>query len=174
MRNAVSSAVLLALSIAAPALAQSPAQPVTPCDLARDPQSFNGKIVRFTATILIGFEQFEVLTANCGGRKADSIWLEYGRGPKHQPTIWCCGNIDPSDELTLVQDAEFRKFHRLLTARREAQVNATLVGRFDSAPSSICPDGVHNCCTQALGHFKLSCARLVIQSVAGAVFAKHR
>jgi hypothetical protein len=66
------------------------------------------------------FEEFEVSTQTCTGSEPGlGIWLEYGSGPKSQPTVWCCGDLKPVDPLRLVQDREFKRFHRFITARRK-------------------------------------------------------
>jgi hypothetical protein len=58
-------------------------------ETAMDPDRFNGKIVTIRGRVKIAFEDFELSTTECKGREIDSIWLEYGKGPKKQPTIWC-------------------------------------------------------------------------------------
>src|SRR5579871_53380 len=71
----------------------------TLCDLVTAPERFNGQIVSLNSRILIAFEDFELSARSCQGKKIDSVWLEYGRGPKRQPTTWCCGDIVPRDPL---------------------------------------------------------------------------
>jgi hypothetical protein len=118
--------------------------------------------------VQIAFEDFELSAETCEGGKIDGIWLEYGRGPKKQPTIWCCGDLTPRDPLVLVQDNEFRRFHRLLTAKKRAgRITATLAGRFDSVETEPCPgDSKARCCGFGnFGHFGMACGRLVIQRV---------
>lgn len=151
----------------------------TVCEIAASPERFNGKLVRLRDRIAIGFEQFELLTTGCTARRIDNVWLEYGRGPKRQPTIWCCGDMVPRDPLKLLQNSAFRKFHYYLTARASGsrlgedykyRVTATLLGRVDAVPTEPCPSGKGACCkTGGYGHFGASCARLVIQSVADVV-----
>jgi hypothetical protein len=76
----------------------------------------------------------------------------------------------------MVENREFRRFHRLLTAEKNAKrcydcylyrVTATLVGRFDTVDSDPCPgDAQARCCGFGnFGHFGLACGRLVIQRV---------
>jgi hypothetical protein len=40
-------------------------------------------------------------------------------------------------------------------------------------PTEACPFGPGNCCQGAFGHFGLTCARVVIQSVSGAARARR-
>jgi hypothetical protein len=154
------------------------ARPV--CELAKTPDTFNGRIVSVRGRILIGFEEFRFSAADCGARKVDEIWLEYGSGPKRQPTTWCCGDMVPRDALALVEDQEFRGFHKVLTAqsRRKGchegechlyEVTATLTGRLDVADLEPGPNGTSVCRLGGFGHFGVACARLVIQSVSDVV-----
>ncbi len=149
------------------------------CQIVQQPDRYNGTLVTVRAPVKIAFEDFELSASACDSKKIDAIWLEYGKGPKHQPTTWCCGNIVPGDSLAVVQNDEFRKFHRHLTAQKRTkgcyegqcylyEVTATLTGRFDSVPTQPCPDHEHLCCSKAgFGHFGAFCGRLVIQSVEG-------
>jgi hypothetical protein len=80
---------------------------------------------------------------SCPQKVADGIWLEYGKGPKTQPTTWCCGDLRPGDQLGPIQDFAFRKFDSYLRAVRKGKplyaVTATLSGRFDTVPTMTCP-----------------------------------
>jgi hypothetical protein len=152
------------------------------CETAMDPDRFNGKIVTIRGRVKIAFEDFELSTTECKGREIDSIWLEYGKGPKKQPTIWCCGDLTPKDaQIVLIQNKEFRSFHRYLTAQRRTKgcyfgqcylysVTATLTGRLDAVPAVTCPVGTSQCPKQrGFGHFGMFTARLVIESVSDVV-----
>jgi len=146
------------------------------CDIARNPAQFNGELVRVRRQIQIAFEQFELAGADCKGQAISGIWLEYGRGPKRQPTTWCCGDMIPRDNIALIEDKDFRTFHRYLTAQRRKRdcyqggcyantVTATITGRIDAAKTRTCPDGKSSCCAAGFGHFGTYCVRLVIQKV---------
>jgi hypothetical protein len=150
------------------------------CELAKTPETLNGKIVSVRGRVLIGFEEFMFSTADCASRKVNGIWLEYGRGPKRQPTIWCCGDMVPRDALAIVQNQEFQRFHRQLTAQSRRKgchagechlydVTATLTGRLDVADLEPGPKGTSVCPNGGFGHFGVSCARLVIESVSDVV-----
>jgi len=148
----------------------------TVCELVKTPERFNSQLVTLHGPIQIAFEDFSLSASECIERKIDSIWLEYGRGPKRQPTIWCCGDMVPRDPLALVQDNEFRRFHRYITTEKKTKgcydcylyhVTATLTGRFDAVETEPCPgDASSRCCgVGGFGHFGMACGRLVIQAV---------
>jgi hypothetical protein len=147
---------------------------VSVCDVLKRPERFDGSIVTLRSRVFIAFEDFEVSDKDCAAPKIDSIWLEYGRGPKRQPTTWCCGDMVPRDRLALVENADFRSFHRFLTAQttkgcREEQcyryaVTATMTGRVDAVKPETLPNGQSRC-TDGFRHFGVYCARLVIQKV---------
>jgi hypothetical protein len=146
-------------------------QPIhtTVCEVVKSPASFNGKIVTLRGPIQIAFENFGLSASDCKEQKIDYLWLEYGRGPKRQPTIWCCGDMIPRDRLALVQNAEFHRFHRCLTAAKKAKacydcyryrVTATLTGRsVEPRPGALC----------GFGHLGAACGRLVIGAVSDVV-----
>jgi hypothetical protein len=154
----------------------------TVCEVAGHPDQFAGKIMSIRGLVLLAFEDFSFSAKECQGRKIDDIWLEYGRGPKNQPTTWCCGDLTPRDSLQLIQDKNFRDFHRKLTAHggkgpygaREKylyDVTATLTGRFEIVPAEVrtADNNAQYCLGYGFGHFGLACARLVIQSVSNVV-----
>jgi len=151
------------------------------CDVAREPLAYNGTLVAIRGAVRIAFEDFQISTALCDARQIDGIWLQYGSGPKAQPTTWCCGNLTPRDPPRLNEDAEFRRFDRYLTAQKHSKdchlgdcyiyaVTATLAGRLDAVPTKLCPDGKSHCCPAGgFGHLGFACARLIIQSVSDVV-----
>jgi len=113
------------------------------CEILSRPQEYNGKTVTLRAVVSIGFENFRLSASGCKPVGMDGIWLEYGSGPKRQPTTWCCGDMTPRDPLQLVEDADFRRFHQYLTAQRRGNgcyegqcylysVTATITGRLDA------------------------------------------
>ena len=153
----------------------------TLCQVLEHPEQFNGKMIVLRGHVQIAFEDFQLSPADCDGRKLDGVWLEYGIGPKKQPTIWCCGDITPRDPLKVIENQEFRRFDHYLTAKRKAkscqearcylyQVTATLNGRLDSVPLLTCQVGKSQCTGgDAFGHLGLFTTRLVIQSVSDVV-----
>lgn len=164
--------IVFAAIITIPALAWGQTnsdQPIrtTVCEVVRAPASFHGKMITLRGPIQISFENFAIPASDCAEKKIDHLWLEYGRGPKKQPTTWCCGDMVPRDSLVLVQNAEFRRFHDYITAVVKAKgcydcylyrVTATLTGRFDAVEPQ-----PHATC--GFGHFGTACGRLVIRAV---------
>jgi hypothetical protein len=156
--------------------------PATLCELVKQPERFDGKIVGVRGLVKFGFEVFALSADDCDGRKLDGVWLEYGKGPKKQPTIWCCGDLTPRDEPALWKNADFRAFHRYLVAQKRTKgcyegecllysVTATLTGRFEAVKTEPCPgDRESHCCPGGgFGHLGFFCGRLVIQSVSDVV-----
>jgi hypothetical protein len=153
----------------------------TMCEVVKSPALFSGKIITLRAPIQIAFENFGLSVSECADKKLDYVWLEYARGPKKQPTTWCCGDMVPRDPLGLKQNSEFQRFHRYITAEKRAKgcydcylyhVTATLTGRFDAVETEPCPGDVKSrCCgvSGGFGHFGMACGRLVIRAVSDVV-----
>jgi hypothetical protein len=141
------------------------------CEVVQSPLAYNGEIVTLRAPVQIAFEKFMLSSSDCSERKIDDVRLEYGKGPRRQPVTWCCGDMVPRDPLVFVQDKDFHRFHRSISAQEHAkylyQVTATLTGRFDSIDTKPCPgDAKSRCCvTAGFGHLGLACGRLVIRAV---------
>src|ERR1700744_4118744 len=53
----------------------------TVCDVLKNPQSFDNKIVRIKGTVTAGFDQFVIHDADCG-QDVNGIWLSYPQGTK--------------------------------------------------------------------------------------------
>jgi hypothetical protein len=114
-------------------------QKVDVCELLANPGAYNHKLVRVTARVSRGFEDFS-LRGGGGCADAKPLWLEYG-GPKPAEATFCCkdGENPPNgnDPLhvegvrtSLKRDAIFRRFDIVTGRLRRAQtVQATLVGR---------------------------------------------
>jgi hypothetical protein len=141
----------------------------------------SANMISVHARVSIAFEHFALSAYNCGSEWTDDVWLEYGRGPKRQPTTWCCGDMIPRDRLVLTQNSDFRNFHRLLTAERRAKgcyagqcyvydVTATIIGRFDAVKAETERNGTRLC--NGFGQFGVYCTRLVIQKVSNVVAEK--
>ncbi len=152
---------------------QTPVMDASVCGILANPMAYDGRLVRARARVWIGFEDF---TLRCEGSAAgqDYLWLEYGSGVKYQPTVWCCGDLTPRDPLKLVQDADFKRFHQLLTAQVKRrgcydcylyEITATLTGRVDVAPQQRDANGRSHCVGGGFGHFGFVCVRMVIASV---------
>jgi hypothetical protein len=67
----------------------------TPCEVGKSPAYFNAKIITLRAPIETAFEDFGLSVSERADKKLDYVWLEYGKGPKRQPTICCCGDMAP-------------------------------------------------------------------------------
>lgn len=161
------------------------AKPTTICAIARDPKQFDKKMVSVRGQVQIAFEDFELPVSACEATVIPGVWLEYGRGPKRQPTPWCCGDLIPRDRLAVIENSDFLKFDRYLTAQRRASgcegrdcyiydVTATINGRFDFGRTEPCRSGSGTCCAAGFGHFGNFCGRIVIESVSGVETVERR
>jgi hypothetical protein len=116
---------------------------VTYCDLAKDPTNYNHALVRLTAFVTHGFEDFHLAEPNCVTPKQHlSIWVTYG-GKAGSNTVYCCPGeaergtraeplIVEGVQIPLIDDTVFQQFSDLLEKERDTTVRATLVGRFFS------------------------------------------
>ena len=139
--------------------AQSPAQPpptrppshprsITYCDLARDPTAYNHDLLRMTAFVTHGFENFGIDEPNCTNpSEYFSIWVMYG-GTAGSNTMYCCPGEAAQQtraqsltvegiQLPLTADRVFQQFRDLLNHEADTTVRATIVGRFFSGPKRI-------------------------------------
>jgi hypothetical protein len=181
--------VALALFVCASAcglLAQ--AVDTTVCDVLKNPESFNGKIVRLKGTVVSGLDQFIIRGDGCG-QQVNAIWLAYPPGSKGKAgplvvlQLQAAHNFAGKYEavtrtpVTLEKSKEFKQFDSLLAQTHDKggmclgcsryEVSATLVGRLD---------GVANAALQrndagkvvgmgGFGNLNAYSARLVLQSV---------
>jgi hypothetical protein len=140
---------------------QIPAKPLdtTICEIEKDPSAFNNKLVRVRGSVLIGSEYSTIGGEAC---PYDGLWFELGGGgspPGLVATIAggsrpgaedADGRIVPPFAITLVRDANFAKFDRLIRAAIKAdkqtaksdeyifhKVTATFVGRIDGVSPEI-------------------------------------
>jgi hypothetical protein len=116
---------------------------VTYCDLARDPAAYNHDLVRLTAFVTHGFEDFQIADPNCvAPAQPFSVWVMYG-GKAESNTIYCCpgeaSTKTRSESLTvegiqipLIEDLIFQQFTNLLEKEQDTTVRVTVVGRFFS------------------------------------------
>jgi hypothetical protein len=61
---------------------------VTYCDLSRDPAAHNRELVRLTAFVTHGFEDFHLADPACH-TQGFSVWVMYG-GKVQSNTMYCC------------------------------------------------------------------------------------
>lgn len=143
---------------------------VTYCELSRDPAAYNHALVRLTAFVTHGFEDFQVTGPDCPTQHF-SVWLMYG-GKAESNTLYCCpgeaGRETRSDSLTvegvqipLVNDPTFQQFIELLKKEPDTSVRSTLVGRFFSGTKETFETGTF---WRGFGHMGC-CSLLVIQRV---------
>jgi hypothetical protein len=159
----------------------------TVCDILKDPQSFNGKIVRIKGTVRVGFDQFVVTGPGCG-QHVNAIWLDYPEysdakaGPaailQVQPAHNFSGTV-PAIERTSVKlekNKDFKQFDLLLSTPYKTkgiclgcmkyEVGATLVGRLDGTAAGIDRDSAGKITAiRGFGNLNAYSARLVLESV---------
>src|SRR5712692_1995810 len=142
------------------------------CQILANPMAYDGKMVRVRGRAVLAYQDFELSAKECDAEKP-GIWLEYGSGPRHQPTIWCCGS-QPKDKLTVVQDKNFSAFDRSLTAQANKadcyncylyEVTATLTGRIDAVEEAVVKDAEQKlAAAHGFGNLGAFRVRLVIRS----------
>jgi hypothetical protein len=114
---------------------------VTFCELSKNPAAYNHALVRLTAFITRGFEDFHLAEPTCP-TQGFTVWVMYG-DKAQSGAIYCCpgegGEKTRPDSLTvegvqlpLVSDSKFQQFTDLLTKEGDTTVRVTAVGRFFS------------------------------------------
>jgi hypothetical protein len=106
------------------------------CEIKKDPEAFNRKLVQITVFVSHGFEDFSAWDPEC--EYTPSVWVEYG-GTKNSDTMYCCGVTPRSSRpkvlkvegipVPLIEDEMFRQFDTLIRSKRGI-IHATIVGRF--------------------------------------------
>jgi len=181
-------ALLLVILTGGPLLAAQPPQTsaatsleprnVTYCELANDPAAYNRGLLRLTAFVTHGFEDFALTQPDCSippGRF--SPWIMYG-GRAESNTIYCCpgeGGVKTRSEplevegfqIPLIDDDEFRNFTHLLKNEWSTVVRVTVIGRFFSGKKETSGSSTY---WQGFGHLGC-CSLFVIQQVEW--FAPH-
>jgi hypothetical protein len=112
---------------------------VSPCELKKDPASYNHKLIQITGFISHGFEDFALMDPGCWSWPP--VWLEYG-GKVASGTMYCCGVtaqrtrakplVVEDIAIELSDDQQFHQFDQLVQRRPDSIVHATIVGRFFS------------------------------------------
>ena len=130
----------------------------TLCEIANDPDRFNGKMIKVRATVLSNFEVSLLSDSGCG--LDSSVWFTYGDA-RHTPSAatesapitsladlkrpesltW--SPMEPSAVITVKEDSEFRKLDSYLSKQFKpkgrnlciscplSSVTAVFTGRFD-------------------------------------------
>ena len=158
------------------------------CDILKNPQSFNGKIVRIKATVSSGFDEFIIRADDCH-HAISSIWLAYPEGTKAksgpvailqlQPASNFGGTVTPVDRAPVVLDKgkDFKQFDSLLATQYKSngiclgctkfEVSATLTGRLDAVVPALGRDAAGKVIgIPGFGNLNAWPTRLVLQSVA--------
>jgi hypothetical protein len=145
---------------------------VTYCELAKDPAAYNHELLRLTAFVTHGFEDFSLTQPNCANPPEHfSVWIMYG-GKAESNTVYCCpgegGGETRSEPLTvegihipLISNKVFQQFADLLKRESDTTVRVKVVGRFFSGEKQ-----AFNGTTYWRGFGHLGCCSLfVIQRV---------
>jgi hypothetical protein len=158
------------------------------CDILKDPQAYNGKIVRIKATIASGFDEFVVKADGCH-HAINSIWLAYPEGTKAKSGPMAIlqlqaasnfgGDVKPAERAPVVLDKskDFKQFDSLLATPYKSngiclgcakfEVSATLTGRLDAVDSALQHDSAGKIIgISGFGNLNAWSTRLVLQSVA--------
>lgn len=115
-------------------------QNITYCELAQNPDAFNHALLRMTAFVTHGFEDFHLADVCANRQQHFSVWVTYG-GTTKSETVHCCSNEDTSGsrsqslaiegiEIPVVESETFRRFQELLRKEADTAVRVTVVGRF--------------------------------------------
>lgn len=119
------------------------AHKVTYCELAGDPAAYNHQLVRLTAFVTHGFEDFHLAEPNCATPSQHfSVWMMYG-GKAESNTAYCCPGESSREtrpepltvegvQIPLVNDPMFQQFTNVLKKEQDTTVRATVIGRFFS------------------------------------------
>lgn len=160
----------------------------TVCDVLKNPQTFNGKIVRIKGSVIASFDQFAISDSTCG-HNVNAIWLAYPEGTKGKagPAAVVqlkaahnfAGTVTPVTRtpVQLEKSKDFKQFDSQLAAPRKGsgmclgctknEVSATLVGRLDGVAEA----GVRRNAAgkivglDGFGNMNEYSARLVLQTV---------
>lgn len=114
---------------------------VTFCELSKDPAAYNHELIRITAFVTHGFEDFHISQPDCP-TQGFSVWVMYG-GTARTNTQYCCpgeGGKAPRSEtlevegirIPLENDTQFQDFTRLLQVEPDTTLHFTAIGRFFS------------------------------------------
>lgn len=161
---------------------------VSVCEVLRNPQTFDGKIVRIKGTVVAGFDEFEIKDASCN-QPVNAIWLSYPEGSKGKAGPVALAQVqlaknnpsaspNPSrTQVKLDKNKDFKQFDSLLSTPYKAggmclgctrySVTATMTGRLDGVKDSgvVRDSDGRFISANGFGNLNLYRARLVLQSV---------
>jgi len=158
------------------------------CDILAHPKDYDGKIVRITGTVSVGFDEFVIKDTDCK-QQVNAIWLNYPAGTKAKagPVALISlqlaknspGQPAPISATPVKLDAggDFKKLDAILSAPAKIKglclgcvrstATATLTGRLDGVDTaSLEKTGSMFTGVKGFGNLAKYRARLVIQSVA--------
>jgi hypothetical protein len=168
LRNALLTAAIL--FYASRAYANESPMAVSICDLLRNPENYDHKLILVTGSVSRGFEDFTLTAEGCGLEQA-SVWLEFG-GKVGSQTVYCCGETNSQgkrkqsfkvDEIEtfLVMDKTFKRFQMITNKGQSGSAKTTIIGRFFAGTKHVSSNGAH---WTGFGHFGMY-SLLVIQQV---------
>ena len=148
------------------ALCQDNVVKVSVCEVVRSPEDFDNKLVRFTATLVTGFEVSAIRDPN--DKDCGAIWFTYpGGAPTTYLSLGTRIPVSPRPAVQLKRDRRLRQFQRYAEAemysrRRDSscdgchryEVTAVMVGLIESAGPG-----------QGFGHMNASPVQFVLRSV---------
>ena len=155
------------------------------CDVVNHPDKFDGKVVKLTGVVQVGFDSFLMRGDTC----SSSLWLSYPAGTKAKAgpattiTLQLASNATGTTgtarpAVTLERGPAFEQFDSLLAAKVKTpgmclgcvknNVKATLVGRVDGTVNAgLTRDAAGKVTSlDGFGNLNQYSARMVIQSVA--------
>ncbi len=159
------------------------------CSVAKNPASFNGKMVRIKGIAVAGYDQFIIKDATVCGYQVDGIWLEYPTGTKGHAGPAALVTAEPARNysgpykaptrtpVVLDKNKDFKQFDSLMSQQRHGMgtclgcvkntVSATFVGRLDSVASTTLKRDKDGKVIDfgGFGNGNMYPARLVLQSV---------
>jgi hypothetical protein len=122
------------------ASAQTAPREISFCDVAKDPKSFDGRMIRVRGTMSVGFENFQLYSPDC--RDDQSIWVAFGgdvagvvASTVNDSFRKPGADIKVNDVSYGIQrDQAFYRFYSLISARNGEKaiykVTATVTGAF--------------------------------------------
>jgi hypothetical protein len=149
-------------------------QKVSICQLKKNPDVYNQKLVEVVGFVSHDFEDFSLFDPECPSRY--DIWLEYG-GLAASGTIYCCGGAGERNrpkplvvegiEIRLIDNDRFQEFDRLVQApfrsgKHGSIVHAAIVGRFFAGRATQFPNGEKS--FRGYGHMGC-CSLLAIEEI---------
>jgi hypothetical protein len=187
MRRILAAVFLFAVALSLHAQAVD----ATVCDILKDPQGFNGKIVKIKGTVRSGLDEFVVVDADCG-LPVNAIWLSYPEGTNAKSGPMAMVELQPARNFAgtaeevqrtpvkLEWTKDFKQFDSLLGAPAKSggmclgcvkyEVAAILTGRLDGTRAEIKRDASGKIVgLSGFGNMNAYNARLVLSSVADVV-----